>query len=298
MRSFPLVSALSLGLLVSLATGCDYERKVLAGGPGLADTTAPPDTPDTTVTPDTTASDTMATPDTTAPDSTVPADSAPDTTPDTEQADTALAPDTTPAPDPEWTHPEVIGVDLGKGEDTPLDPLVPPPEVRPRGRARLDIDQIDLAFQTTLGGITWTRRSGNVDVNQFKALSETLGVPDFIDTTVEDLAATPLFSKFLGDAARKACADRIAADLAITTGRILMGDVPLDATLASHPEAIEAQISSLLLRFHGQTLRPADPGFGEWRWLFQSSTQLTGSSTTAWQAMCVALITHPDFYTY
>lgn len=283
------INAVSAALLTLPLTACDYERKVLPGGPG-ANTTTETARPDT-LTPD--PPDTSSTPDTTV---------APDTAPDTSaSADTTPGPDTNPPP--EWQHPEVIGVELGKGEDAPLDPLAPPPEVKPRGRARLDIDQLDLAFQTALGGITWTRRVGNADVNQFKALSETLGVPDFIDTTVEDLAATPLFSKFLGDAARKACSDRLTADLAATPAagtRVLLGPVPAYATLADPNQvgAIENQISTLILRFHGHVLRPGDAGFAEWRWLFESSTQLAGTPTTAWQAMCVALITHPDFYTY
>lgn len=267
--------------------GCDYDQKV--GGfprptpPAESDTISVLDVaPDTSTTsPDTT---TTTTPDTA---------SAPDTEP--------AGPDTTPPP--EWTHPEVIGVEVDKGEDTPLDPLTPAPEPRARGRARLDIDQIDMAFQVALSGITWTRRVGNTDVNQFKALSETLGVPDFLDTTVEDLGATTLFAKFLGDAARKACADRTAADrtLAETGGvarPVLAGEVPLTATLATHEDLVERQIAALLLRFHGQTITPDAPEFAPWRWLFESTTQLTGDPAVAWRALCVALITHPDFYTY
>ena len=293
--SSTLFRTLTLPLAAASLLACDYEQKVPGqqGPPTTptADTVTPPDT--SVPTPDTSS----PTPDTSSP---TPDTSTP--TPDTTSPDTTL-------PDP-WVHPVVVGVDEGTTEDAPLDPLAPVPEVAPRGRQRMNIEQVDKAFQTVLDGITWTLRVGNTDVNQFQVLSETLGVPDFIDTTVEDLAPTPLFTKFLNDAARKACSDRIAADLllanqdpATTNGRrpVLFGTLSPDLTLATSPEAaaaIEAQISSLLLRFHGRTLSADKPGFSEWRWLFESSTQLTGTPSIAWQAMCVALITHPDFYTY
>jgi hypothetical protein len=240
--------------------------------------------------------------------------------------DTATAPNDTaspppvdvvtpPAPDagptePPWQHPPIVGVETGTGEEAPLDPLAPVPEPRGRGRQRMDIDQLDAAFARVLDGITWTMRVGNSDVNQFQALSETLGKPDFLDTTFEDLAPTTLFQKFLNDGARKACADRVTADLALMGPEgapvepgaallpVLFGTLGASDTLANAPERIEQQLSALLLRFHGHRMGPGDAGFAEWRWLFESSLQLTGSTATAWRATCVALLTHPDFYTY
>lgn len=239
---------------------------------------------------------------------------APDTSaPSSDTTVTPPAPDAgSPAPPDSsepWQHPPIVGVQTGTGEEAPLDPMAPPAELRTRSRQRMDINQLDTAFSTVLDGITWTMRVGSNDLNQFTVLSETLGVPDFLDTTFEDLGPTSLFQKFLGDAARKACADRITADLALLgpdgapnanapKTPVLFGELGTSDTIANAADRVEQQISALLLRFHGRRIGRGDGSFSEWRWLHESSTQLTGSATQAWQAVCVALLTHPDFYTY
>jgi hypothetical protein len=241
--------------------------------------------------------------DTRAPEADVSAsDSAPEPPPEPD----TTAPDSVPEPSPEpaWQHPGSAPVNLGPTEDAPLaEPT--PPGTRPR--RRVDIDMLDRAFRDVLGGLTWTVTTGSNRVDQFPLLAETLGKPNYIDTTLEDLNPTALFAKFLGDGARKACADRVAVDVSALTARatdpatappaILFGPLGLDDTPATAAIALDAQLSALLLRFHGRVLRPEAPGFEEWRWLLASSHQLTGRMDTAWQAVCVALLTHPDFYT-
>jgi hypothetical protein len=53
------------------------------------------------------------------------------------------------------------------------------------------------------------------------------------------------------------------------------------------------------LLFHGHLLPEGDsPELGYWKWLFQTSTFVDGSELSGWRATCVALILHPDFYSY
>ncbi len=202
------------------------------------------------------------------------------------------------SPEPEWTPPATAPAAPGEAEAHGLDPVAPLPPAPPRGRRRMDVTQLDRAFSDVLGGITWTATVNGVEVNQFQALSETLGMPDFLDTTFEDLAATSLFAKFLADASRKACADRIAADLAAPAEAVLLGPLGLGDTPASAADATRMQLQALLLRFHGKALGHSSPELGEWQWLLAASYQHTESMATAWQAVCVALLSHPDFYTY
>ncbi|MEZ4467375.1 MAG: hypothetical protein R3F43_23750 [bacterium] len=49
-------------------------------------------------------------------------------------------------------------------------------------------------------------------------------------------------------------------------------------------------------RFHGHTL---DAGsLATWRWLRASVEFVTQDAVASWQSVCVALYTHPDFYSY
>jgi hypothetical protein len=231
------------------------------------------------------------------------ADASPEPPPAPEDA-TATPPEAPPA-EPAWQHPGHAGVDLGPREEAALAEAPPPAPPGTRPRRRMDVDMLDRAFRDVLGGLTWTVVSGSTRTDQFPLLAETLGKPNYIDTTIEDLNTTPLFAKFLGDGARKACADRVAADLALLAtpspsgaGPVLFGPLGLSDSPATASAALDAQLEALLLRFHGRALRADAPGFEEWRWLLASSYQLTGRMDTAWQAVCVALLTHPDFYTY
>jgi hypothetical protein len=230
-----------------------------------------------------------------------PEDASPELPPAPE--DTAATPPEAPPSEPAWQHPGHAGVDLGPSEAVALADAPPPAPPGTRPRRRMDVDMLDRAFRDVLGGLTWTVVSGSTRTDQFPLLAETLGKPNYIDTTIEDLNTTPLFAKFLGDAARKACADRVSADLALlrspsASQAVLFGSLRLEDTPATASAALDARLEALLLRFHGRVLRPDAPGFEEWRWLLASSYQLTDRMDTAWQAVCVALLTHPDFYTY
>lgn len=165
-----------------------------------------------------------------------------------------------------------------------------------RSRKRMDLDQLNASLRNATGGIGWVE--GNAD--QLVVLAATLGKPDFLTTTEEDKSPSPLFQKFIGDAARKVCADLFAAEVTrADVDRTFFVGVDRDETAAALGPRLDENLARLLLRFHSRrTDSDATRGaLDGWRFLFQSTERAT-SPAVAWNAVCVALIQHPDFYTY
>ena len=196
------------------------------------------------------------------------------------------------APDPADPVATPIAATLNDGAPGDLKPGPAPGE---RDRRRMDIDQLDASIRQVTGGIGWTVNG----VNQFEALSATLGKPDYQDSTEEDLAPSLLFQKFLGDASSSVCTQLAAVDATRAEDeRALFIHVDPTDTLESNPDGIEANLSALLLRYHGRTMAPGADRLDAWRWLFESTTHLTGDPAASWRAVCVGLLMHPDFYSY
>ena len=66
---------------------------------------------------------------------------------------------------------------------------------------------------------------------------------------------------------------------------------------------VNQTLANLLLRFHGRQLAPEDPELTPWREhyarLATAASELEDPQPQrAWEAVCVTLVTHPDFYTY
>ncbi len=180
--------------------------------------------------------------------------------------------------------------------------LMPPPLAANAGirtRRRMDIDQLNASVRQVTGGVFWSEERGNTEVDLFEDLSATLGRPDYLQQTQEDLEVSLLFQKFLGDAARDVCG-RLAEQEreAAAADRYLLISVEPTDTLDSAPAAVEENLRALLLRYHGHSVAPESGLLNRWRWLFQSTVHLTGDPVIGWRAVCVGLMTHPDFFTY
>lgn len=173
----------------------------------------------------------------------------------------------------------------------------------PEGRSlrRMDIDQLKASIEQVTGGIGWSELQPDADpadVDLFRALSLTLGKPDYLDVTTEDLVPGLLFQKFLDDAAKSACQKLIVREQAQAAGgRVFVRHTEFDATLASDPAGFDLTIRGALLRFHGRAHPEGDPRLGPWLDLQDRVSQIAGPAE-GWRAVCVALITHPDFYSY
>lgn len=160
-----------------------------------------------------------------------------------------------------------------------------------RSRRRMNLDQLEAAFMEVSNGLNWTEPRNGVDVSLFQELSATLGKPDFIQITTEILEPTALFQKFLDDAARQVCEKMVLRDM----------ERPAQSTLVarvSDSAAVNEHLRTLILRFHSRMLGTDSRDLAQWRWLFDSLVRMTDGPAQAWHGICVALFTHPDFYTY
>jgi hypothetical protein len=174
--------------------------------------------------------------------------------------------------------------------------LLPPAEVLARPRRRLNLDQLARAMTQVSGGIGWTETRGNTDVNLFNELSATLGKPDYIQVVSEDLEPSSLFLKFLDDAARSICGKMVVRDLEGRGDPVIFKHVTPGE--AATDEDIDANLAYLVRRFHGHQLAPEESRVQAWRWLFDSVVHVTGEPIDGWNAVCVGLYTHVDFYSY
>ncbi len=171
---------------------------------------------------------------------------------------------------------------------------MPDPEMPTRQRKRMNIDQLDAALQKASGGIGWMIGTKN----QFAVLAATLGKPDFIDTTQEDLTISTLFEKFLGDAAVHICAKLVAADAkAVKADRVYFVKSDPNAIATKDAAAVSNNLAYLLLRWHGRTVAASAPEVSQWQFLL-ASAQKVSTPAEGWQAVCMALIAHPNFFTY
>ena len=182
-----------------------------------------------------------------------------------------------------------LDVTVGDGSAVDVAPADTLGEAITRQRRRMDLDQLSASLVRVTDGIGWTALRGGQELDQFVELSGTLGKPDFVEITAEDVDPSALFQKFLDDAARSVCAKVVDRDATRAPGERL---------LARDGETEDATLLRLLLRFHGRSLSANAPDLEHWRWLIRSTTHVTGSAQEAWRGVCVALLCHPDFYSY
>jgi hypothetical protein len=206
------------------------------------------------------------------------------------------APPTEPAEDAaEAPEPTADAGAIGPVDPDP--PPAPPTEAPVRPRRRMDIDQLDRAIRRVTRGVGWTEMRNGVEVNLFVDLAATLGKADFIQVTADNLETSAIFQKFLGDAARSVCERRLTGrsrhprpgDARDPAGRS-RGRRRRAPRRAAHQPCARSSTASPRRR----TARP----WPSWRWLYQSELHVSRDPLRAWNAVCVALFTHPDFYTY
>ena len=200
-------------------------------------------------------------------------------------------------PDPTGTHLTIPHVSwLG---DVRADSLgsVDGPSAAEAGRVRrrMDIDQLNASLRAVTNGIGWDDDGDD----QIEDLSSTLGRPDYASSTHEDLEPGLLFQKFLDDAANHVCEELVARESVGEPDNVFLVNATLADTSASNPDAIAADLRGALLRFHGHALDEGDPQLEPWRFLFDTTVDVTGGDTyAAWRAVCIGLVTHPDFTLY
>jgi hypothetical protein len=172
------------------------------------------------------------------------------------------------------------------------------------GTQRLTVRQLAQTLPVVLGGNTWMVGS----TNGFTSRSATLGEADYINVVDENLEASTLYMKFMADMARDGCTRTANADAALAQNtRVLMRFVGTTDTLASNRAGVDANLRYLKLRFHGVKVAPTDTAsIAGLRTVFDSAVRgVAGTNTPTanhvkegWRAVCVALLTAPEYHLY
>lgn len=170
------------------------------------------------------------------------------------------------------------------------------PDTLSRERRRMNVDQVKASMEQVTGGIGWTEVQDGETVDLFERLSVTLGKPDYLASTNEDLVPGLLFQKFLDDAAKSVCTDLMEAEK--TRGaseRVFLVHADLDDKPGS--TEVDSNLRAALVRFHGTDLPAGSEALEPWQELF-SDAVVYADTEQAWRLVCVSLFTHPDFYSF
>lgn len=209
-------------------------------------------------------------------------------------------------------------VDGAKDEpQKPWQPLDPNPggngELKPsygRLARRLSVDQLRQSIPVLFHGIKWTDSKGR---DLFNVMSRTLGEADYVDMTKSNTEVTALFMKFMDDMAGHVCKKAIAADLdeiqkqGDTSGND-SGAVGLSTRrIIRYPTDVDRTLRWLRLKFHAVSAKAASAN-AALRKLYDTvlnSAAAPGDNNTtdaakskAWEAVCIAVLTDPEFFAY
>ena len=164
-----------------------------------------------------------------------------------------------------------------------------------RSLQRMNVDQLRASMQQ-ISGTNWV--SGNTDL--WTKYSSTLGVPDYMESISEDLTASVIFQKFLADAATYSCEGWINRELLAGAPEEQRGHSFFQHVTPDQrdSQAILENIQHLRYLMHGRSESLEAPIIESAFALHQLVLQRSDDVLAAWNTVCVAFVTHPDFYTY
>ena len=178
-------------------------------------------------------------------------------------------------------------------------------EMEPRyGRKplRVSIDQLRRSIPKLFNGLTWARKTnseGKVTETWFDYYARTLGEADYLQLTQNIREATPLFMKFMDDMAGAVCEKAVEADLKEANGekRSVIRYWGIDGKAANYE--VDRNLRFLRLKFHAVLVEPSSTKEIEHlRKLYDATLAATKSVDKAWQNVCVAILTSPEFFAY
>jgi hypothetical protein len=169
-----------------------------------------------------------------------------------------------------------------------------------RNARRLTVDQLAASVLVVTGGIGWVQNFGEGPVDMFDALRSTLGAPDYLTVTSENLEPNLVLAKFLEDGAQQICLAWTAAE---------QERAPAERTLIAHSdptsvadEDVLTTLRALQLRLYGRVVSAEeDAELSGLLELFQQASGAKGASpnaTAGWLAVCIAMLTDPGFVLY
>jgi hypothetical protein len=151
----------------------------------------------------------------------------------------------------------------------------------------MTVAQVRDSMERITGGVAW----GTSETSNWDRYADTLGVPDYQLRVEADRSPSVMFQKFLDDAATETCAAWVVGEGERPFFPAGMPD-PTDRT------ALVAQVAALRAAIQGRPLTEHTAVVDDAVALFTTVHQRTDDSPLAWQTVCVALFTHPDFFLY
>ncbi|MBL4633655.1 MAG: hypothetical protein JKY56_07275 [Kofleriaceae bacterium] len=134
--------------------------------------------------------------------------------------------------------------------------------------------------------------------SKYERFAAALGRADFGETTSEGGDISVTFDKLVHDAARETCLAAVEADVQMADNVILRHVSLADRDLPK----LSANLRYLFLRFLAVQIDADDDArFSPWLTLLQTKAdgELSDNDMQMrWAAVCVGLVTHPDFLTY
>lgn len=205
------------------------------------------------------------------------------------------SPTTSPSPSP---SPSTPGEPTFDDHWNPQDPseqgpgdLFPVIERDGKAARRLTVAQLRASIPALFGGLTWTNNNRPTGTVMFNSLSRTLGEADYLGQTEENREPNPIFFKFMDDMAGQVCTNAVAADTART--------VASERVVKPFAEDPDRNLRFLRLKLHGIYVpESSTEGLAELRKLYDDVLADTRSADQAWSAVCVAMLTAPEFMAY
>lgn len=173
-----------------------------------------------------------------------------------------------------------------------------------RAAGRMQIEQIRRSIEVVTGGLTWTEDFGNGPARMLDVLGPTMGEPDYLLVTEENLEPSLIVAKFMQDASHRVCTRWVAAEAEKPAA---------ERTLVRHGGAFDSRdaadvtpaLRALQLRFFARFV-PDDgsqdaTAIGPLKELFDTAanTSVPGrEARDGWLAVCIALMTDPEFVVY
>ncbi len=203
----------------------------------------------------------------------------------------------------EEAAPITPGGDPGSGGAPAVEPDLgaPPSEAAPLTRApgRMTIEQLARSIPIITDGIAWTEDFGAGPTDMLQVLAPTLGAPDYLRVTEENLEPTLIIAKFMQDASNRICVRWAQRDAEAADRSLVVHDGPWDSLDEAHARAA---LRALQLRFYGRHVPPDDDAaIDDLYALFVNASSTAPAARAArdgWLAVCIAMMTDPEFVLY
>ena len=169
--------------------------------------------------------------------------------------------------------------------------LTPQTLLTGRSARRLSVDNLRRSIPLLFGDITWTVTVQGREINTFDGLARTLGEADYIQMTESNTTPNPLFAKFMDDMAGQVCGKAIAQDEDTREAS--------DRLVVRFPQDVDENLRFMRLKFHGLYVPEDSPeGLEDLRRLYDDILTDTDDFAQAWEGVCIAMLTSPEFMAY